>query len=88
MNDNNNNNLEFDEKYVNEIEKIETIENDFDDICEYQNEIEDSIGDLEHIKEMFKNELTENVFQTEEIMDYIDDISDLISELENESSEY
>ena len=57
----NKNNRTFEEKFVNEIEKLEDFKNEFDINSQYENEINDVISQLEEIEEIFKEELKKSV---------------------------
>ena len=86
MNDNKMNdiNLSFEEKFVNEFETIENIIDKLDDIIEFKDDILSTLSDLEYIKELYIEELEIKQFQTEEVLNYIDEINDIMEELEEE----
>jgi len=62
-----NNNLTFEEKFVNEIEELEDFKNEFDINSQYENEINDVISQLEEMSEIFFREELKSVKN-----DYID----------------
>ena len=74
----------FEIKYKSELKFLSKVENNFSDICEYEEYIQDTLIDLTNFKEMLREELFTKVYQTELILNNMARVASMIERLYNE----